>query len=920
MMRSTTVAALLLLAALLPSPARADDAALKADIDEARELAKAGKKLVAVEKLEEVIRKAETMPPKYEAREEIVKIGPIDPRPVDASEEALVATRIRDEKVRHFRHQAGVANGRKWWHAELALQKAVLEELGGSDDDQQKVIADVKTRLVRTSPPEQAAEFEKMKGAVKGEAILEQAAKVEQTRRWLALALYEKYYYESYEDAKRDPVAKKIAEVKEAICNDINAEQQKLVDEAVHHPAWERLGSIPSHHFIYIGDRDFLARIPGESKLLLDLAYLFITDLNDYPNPDGQGRITVFFKQLWEFSGGVGGGRTIDIGSVDVTQKSPSVSNGLFYHELSHCLFYSGMIYKGMIEGIANFGMTYAFEALGFPQEAKDAIRSNYGQFEKDFLGRELTYWRIQNYGPSCGFFLHFLMQYGKDGDRLDWAKYRRFFRLLEKGPRPAGETYDKIRHFAWCLAECFGPKVWADLEKFGFPILAGHDPELIAAEHDDIPGLMDDCRRGDADALAKLVEKYPTSHAVALARREALGSAEKEEKQDVVDRLVKELGIIKEWKTCGPFYSAAHSTLEDSFEPERDIDFSKEYKNQYATPKWFDPEVKFDGTMEFKFAYPEYCAIYGVSWIQVPKEAEAYVWIGCDDMHAIWMNGRLVEKENSEHGYLFDQDRHPMTLHAGWNRLLVKIANVGGDLGFGCRVTDRDGRAIEGITQTKEPHEEAIASPPAPLPRGVLFADDFRDKRSFGTHWVSTAGEWKIQNGRLIGVDTKRNVLWRKFLVTPGVEKDAPANQLWLKPQRYAGVKDFRIDLILAMTEAALPKFTVTLDGEGENDGLSGWTFIFLPGDGKISVRLEEYDRLVYHAPAIEVPPAKEIKVEITRLDGYITVKMNDVMIFDRISARPLKRDFIGFATFGPEPSIDQFTLTALTAAKKTK
>jgi len=234
--------------------------------------------------------------------------------------------------------------------------------------------------------------------------------------------------------------------------------------------------------------------------------------------------------------------------------------------------------------------------------------------------------------------------------------------------------------------------------------------------------------------------------------------------------------------------------------------------------------------------------------------------------------------------------------------------------------VTDRDGRAIEGLVVSKEPHEDAIPSPPSPLPRGTMFADEFRDKRAFGTHWTSTAGEWKIQNGKLTGLDTKRNVLWRKFLVTPGVEKDAPANQVWLKPQRYAGKKDFRVDLVLAMSQPSLPKFTVTLDGEGENDGLSGWTFVFLPGDGKISVRLEEYDRLVYHAPALEVPPAKEMKVSFERLDGFISVKMNDVVVFDRISARPLKKDFIGFATFGPEPSIEQFTLTALTAAKKTK
>ncbi|MBI3096916.1 MAG: tetratricopeptide repeat protein [Planctomycetes bacterium] len=928
---------ILLLALTLASTCRlcADDPELPSLLDKGRALARAGQKLEAVETFEEIIRRAESMPPKYEARDEILKIGPIPPRSLTDADKATVAQRIADEKIRHFRERADRAHNAKDFHAELLLQQAVLEtQIEPSDDVKQK-IADIKQIILHTVPEDEDKLFKQAQAVLKGEALLKEAPKWEEKKKYLALLLYKECYYTEPDDGKKRELALKVGAIEEAICADVPPHQKKFADEAILHPAWKRLDVIPGHHFIYIGDRDFIARIPGESRLYLDLAYLFITDLNAYPEPGRDAaRITVFFKELWDFPGGVGGGRIIDIGHVDVKQKDPSVSNGLFYHELSHCLFQYGMIHPGFVEGIANFGATYAFDALGFRKEARDSIASNYGQFEKDFLGREMKYWRIQNYGPSCGFWLHFLTKYGKDGDDLDWSKYRRFFRLLAEDPFPREETYEKIRYFGQSLAECFGPAVWADLERFGFPIDAKEDPTLIDSERGDYLPLLEQgreqARRGDLEAaretFRELIEKHPESHLAALARRELLLAADQRGDSEALGRLVQELGIILDWKSCGPFYSPAHTALQDVFPPEYEIDYAKVYPNPYQEAKWFDPEVRFDGTMEYKFHYPENCAAYAVTWFVCPKETEGYVWIGSDDKHAIWLNHRLVEKRDTYHGYLFDQDRHRISVRAGWNKMLVKIANVAGNLGFGGRITDLRGEAIPGITFTTEPQEEA-SDPPAgrgaPAPhegtsKGVLFKDDFRNKQTIGQNWVSKAGAWKVQNGKCWGLDSKRNVKWRKFVVTPGVEKDAPANQIWLKPQFYKGVKDFRIEMALTFPNEALPKFTVMLDGEGEDDGLSGWTLVFLPGDERIGVRLEEYDRLVFHAPAVPLKRAKEFALKITRLDGLVSVTLNDAVVFDRVHARPLKRDFIGIATFGPQPAIERFTLTALASPKK--
>ena len=84
---------------------------------------------------------------------------------------------------------------------------------------------------------------------------------------------------------------------------------------------------------------------------VLDLDYVFQTDLfGRVPNPGGD-RVTVFFKELWDFGGGVGGGKTIDIGKADPGQRGYRVDVGLLYHELTHCIDDTDPIFEGFREG-----------------------------------------------------------------------------------------------------------------------------------------------------------------------------------------------------------------------------------------------------------------------------------------------------------------------------------------------------------------------------------------------------------------------------------------------------------------------------------------------------------------------------------------------------------------------------------------
>ena len=71
---------------------------------------------------------------------------------------------------------------------------------------------------------------------------------------------------------------------------------------------------------------------------------------------------------------------------------------------------------------------------LGQVAQARAAIGAARRAFLGDYLERDLEYWRIPNYGPSAGFFLHFIQEHGKAaGGGYEWQRYRKFFRDYRK-------------------------------------------------------------------------------------------------------------------------------------------------------------------------------------------------------------------------------------------------------------------------------------------------------------------------------------------------------------------------------------------------------------------------------------------------------------------------------------------------------
>jgi hypothetical protein len=108
-----------------------------------------------------------------------------------------------------------------------------------------------------------------------------------------------------------------------------------------------------------------------------------------------------------------------------------------------------------------------------------------------------------------------------------------------------------------------------------------------------------------------------------------------------------------------------------------------------------------------------EHCVAYAHVFIQAPALTAAELRLGSDDGIAAWLNGSMVWANEVHRGFTADQDRVPVLLGAGWNRLLLKISNGVGGWAFGARLLAADGSPLASLVA-----ESANPLPgPAPFP-----------------------------------------------------------------------------------------------------------------------------------------------------------------------------------------------------------
>ena len=915
-------------------------ARLEAIMARALALKKSGDGAGAWRELDLGLRAAHDDPMKERFRDRLLELGKYEPAPLTSEEEAIVNGRIGAERARYLRLMAGRLYDSGMLHGALRLLEIAGGELSEAADaavigalgDEQRVTRrtdDIRDRLIDVRTKEEEAEVARLIEKYGFTAALEAELEGLIAKSAYPVALELSRQLRKSDDAEVERRAwDRIPELEEAWVELTPPKQQAEVDAALSHPAFPRTKVVASHCFLFIGPKKLVEGIPAESKLNFDVAYVFLTDLfGRVPNPDGD-RVTVYFKELWDFGGGVGGGKIIDIGRADPDPKRPvRVDNGLLYHELTHCIDDTRPVFAGFTEGLANLGAAYVFEALDAEGDALHSFDSNLKQFREFFLDRDLEYWRIQNYGPSCGFFLHFLETYSKrDKSDHDWCPMRRFFREYRESANKDGREPQVVRALAHHLVRAFGPAVFDDLMRFGFP-LEESDRDTISVE------ALAYAER-DFDAFEDQHDQYPNSPLPRdLKEREFLSRRLRgSEKREFG---VRELGIFYDYKIIGPFFVKSADPGACVFEPEYNIDFSEKVRALRSTRdditalRWKDPER--DASVEISDnGWVEYdndpygqtnAAIYAVTNVTVEEDTYAICHVRADDDVTLFVNGQragayrgrgsngssLDINWRGPHGQAPDAMRFGVFLFKGRNEVLVKIKNRYGKAGWLVALSLPNGSPLTFEADSEQPD-----------PRRELEEVDWKDlhkidSRSWRSKVKETVGGFKTKNRALRGSSTSRGVAWRMFTVRPGFPKDSPSNLAWVKEKLTKDMHEARVELQITADDKA-PKVLITFQGDGGEDGLSGWNLIVLPhGKGQVSARLERYDRLVYQTERLPLPEAEESRVLTASLaNERFTASLDGLLLFDAIPVNSIPGHHrIGIATWGDEPAIERIDLS---------
>ncbi len=153
-------------------------------------------------------------------------------------------------------------------------------------------------------------------------------------------------------------------------------------------------------------------------------------------------------------------------------------------------------------------------------------------------------------------------------------------------------------------------------------------------------------------------------------------------------DELRTELGFVNDWYVVGAFDNEGKSGCDTDFGPEAAaLDVSATYpgaKGREVT--WRKLSVTpTDGYVDLSVAVrPNKEAVaYALTWLEAPADTRVALNLGTSGAFRLWVNGQPAASESRYNLPRPDQSRVAVKLRKGLNRVLVKVCQESGPLGF---------------------------------------------------------------------------------------------------------------------------------------------------------------------------------------------------------------------------------------------
>lgn len=154
-------------------------------------------------------------------------------------------------------------------------------------------------------------------------------------------------------------------------------------------------------------------------------------------------------------------------------------------------------------------------------------------------------------------------------------------------------------------------------------------------------------------------------------------------------------VGFWRDWMVIGPFDNERNAGFSQICGPESEIDYAKEYPGRDRPVRWQRlRNFERSGRISFyEIMYPqENTLAYALTFIHAPEDANVVFRFGAANAVKLWVNERLLLADDLDKSFSFDQYTVPARLHAGWNKLLVKVCERDGSWHLGLRITNPDG------------------------------------------------------------------------------------------------------------------------------------------------------------------------------------------------------------------------------------
>ena len=168
------------------------------------------------------------------------------------------------------------------------------------------------------------------------------------------------------------------------------------------------------------------------------------------------------------------------------------------------------------------------------------------------------------------------------------------------------------------------------------------------------------------------------------------------------LDTAARYADFILTWKVSGPYSvkdKGPRELLNIPFDPEKTPPAGK------WREIWIDHEDEnpnFINLTELN-DWCEDCASYLRTEAYSPADQDASLEMGSDDCIKAWVNGKQVHSTDALRGCKENEDKVKIRLNKGWNTVMLKVTNGGGDFDACARIVGTNGRSLQGLQYRAE-------------------------------------------------------------------------------------------------------------------------------------------------------------------------------------------------------------------------